>query len=62
MQSNRSRPTGPAAKAPPKPLSAAAIKKAEAAGQTLYRTRDGAAFTERAARRAYRKAQKAGQS
>jgi hypothetical protein len=61
MQSKRNRPTGKAApQAAPKPLSAAAVKRMEAAGEKVWRLRDGTAFASRTERRAARAARKAG--
>lgn len=58
MQSERNRPSGKAAA--PKPLGAAAVKKMEAAGQRVWRLRDGTAYASRMDRRAARAARKAG--
>lgn len=44
----------------PKPLSATAAKKLEAAGQKVWRLRDGTAYASRADRRAARAAGKTG--
>ena len=41
----------------PKPLSAAAAKRKEAAGEKVWRLRDGTAYASRAERRAARRAQ-----
>jgi len=43
----------------PKPLSNAAVKKLEAAGTPVWRTRTGEAFQTRKERRTWRKAAKA---
>jgi hypothetical protein len=61
MQGKRN-PTGQAAKAAPKPLSAAAIKKMEAAGHKVWRLRTGEAYASRKDRRAARAARKAGEA
>jgi hypothetical protein len=58
MQSKRNRAASHAAEAAPKPLSAAAVKKMEAAGQKVWRLRDGTAYASRIARRAARAAHK----
>lgn len=64
MQRKTTRTTGMVpvakAKAAPKPLGAAAIKKMEAAGQKVWRLRDGTAYASRMERRAARAARKAG--
>jgi hypothetical protein len=58
MQRKRNRATGRAAKAAPKPLSAAAVKRMEAAGQKVWRLRTGEVYATRADRRAARAARK----
>lgn len=61
MQSKRNRATVQAkAAAVPKPLSATAVKKMEAAGEKVWRLRDGTAYASRVERRAARAARKAG--
>jgi hypothetical protein len=58
MQRERNPSTGVAAKAAPKPLSAAATKKLEAAGVKVWRLRSGEAYATRADRRAARAVRK----
>jgi hypothetical protein len=56
MQNKGNDATGRATKAAPKTLSAAAVKKMEAAGQKVWRLRDGTAYASRTERRAARAA------